>query len=128
MTSSMLGKVRGGGLGAGGSVVLGLESGVLAAGDDQVVSDDGGMNPHELSDAFPAQSEPVHQHPFRVRSAPQPPVHNGPHPATACSDSADGHRGTKDTAFGRPLARRLWGPVPSVAELRTGEVEMTGSR
>ena len=55
-------------------------SGSRAAGNDQVVPDDGGMNAHELRDAFPAQPD---QHPFRVRSAPQPPVHNGHHPATA---------------------------------------------
>jgi hypothetical protein len=66
--------------------VFGLESGILAAGDNQVVPDDGGMNAHELSDAFPAQSEPVHQHPFRVRSAPQPTVHNGPILPRPCPD------------------------------------------
>ncbi|MDF9749191.1 hypothetical protein M2428_000621 [Arthrobacter sp. ES3-54] len=53
----------------------------------KVVSDGGRRNPDEGSDALPAQSEPVHQHPFRVRRAPQPPVHNGPHPATALPEA-----------------------------------------
>jgi hypothetical protein len=50
------GKVRGGeaGFGACSGVVFGLASRILAAGDDQVVPDDGGMNAHEVSDAFPA--------------------------------------------------------------------------
>ena len=77
------GKARGAGSGAGGGVVFALKFRIKAAGNDQVVPVDGGMNAHELRDAFPAQPEPVHQHPFRVRSAPQPPVHNGHHPATA---------------------------------------------
>lgn len=47
-----------------------------------LVSDGGGLGPHQLSDAFPAQPEPVHQHPFRVRGAPQLPVHDGCHLAT----------------------------------------------
>ncbi len=47
----------------------GFESRIPAAADDQVVPDNGGRNPHELSDAFPAQPEPVHQHPFPIRSA-----------------------------------------------------------
>ena len=65
------------GCGAGGGLVFGLEARVLAAGDDEVVSDRGGLGAHEGSDALPAQPEPVHQHPFGVRSAPQPPVHDG---------------------------------------------------
>ena len=104
------GKAPGGGAGSGacGGVVFGLESRVLAAGDDQVVSDGGGMNAHEVSDAFPAQSEPVHQHPFRVRSAPQPPVHNGPHPATALPGRAGAQaRGPPD---GRGPGRPAEGP------------------
>jgi hypothetical protein len=35
-------------------VVFGLEPGVLAAGDDQMVSDGGGLGAHEGSDALPA--------------------------------------------------------------------------
>jgi hypothetical protein len=61
---------EGAGFGNSGGAVCGFESRVLAAGDDQVVPDEGGMRAHQLSDALPAQSEPVHQHPFRVRSAP----------------------------------------------------------
>jgi hypothetical protein len=63
--------------------VFGLEPRVPAAGNGEVVADGGRLGAHEGSDAGPAQSEPVHQHPFRARSAPQPPVHNGHHPATA---------------------------------------------
>ena len=50
--------------------MLGLESGVLAPGDGQVVADGGRLSVDEGSDALPAQSEPVHQHPFGVRGAP----------------------------------------------------------
>ena len=88
-----------------------------------MVPDDGGMNAHELSDAFPAQPEPVHQHPFRVRSAPQPPVHNGHHPATALPREYGGPRGRHwpvrllDLCA---LRRALdsWRPVPRPAERR----------
>jgi len=82
-------EVRGGGAGigcgAGGHLVFGLEARVLAAGNDEVVSDRGGPGAHEGSDALPARPEPVHQHPFGVRSAPQPPVHNGSYPATTAA-------------------------------------------
>lgn len=56
------GKASGGGAGsgAGSGVVFGVKLRIPAAGDDQVVPDDGGMNACEGSDAFPAQSEPVH--------------------------------------------------------------------
>ena len=48
-----------------------LQLRIPAAGDDQMVADGGGLGANEVSDAFPAQPEPVHQHPFRVRGAPQ---------------------------------------------------------
>ncbi|MEC5193384.1 putative membrane protein [Arthrobacter sp. MP_M7] len=61
--------------------MFGFEARVPTSGDDPVIPDDGGMHAHQGGDALPAQSEPVHQHPFRVRSAPYTPVRNEAHPA-----------------------------------------------
>jgi len=58
------GKASGGGAGPGdGGEVCGLKPRITAAADDQVVSDHGGMHAHELSDALPAQPEPVPERP-----------------------------------------------------------------
>jgi hypothetical protein len=56
-----------------------LEPRILASGDNEVVADSGGLGANEVGDAFPAQPEPVHQHPFPVRGAPQFAVHDGCH-------------------------------------------------
>lgn len=44
-----------------------IESGVL-----EPLADCGGLGATEVGYAFPAQPEPVHQHPFCVRIAPPP--------------------------------------------------------
>lgn len=78
------GKARGRGIGfgLGGGQMGFFQPGISAPGDDQVVANSGGLGADEVSDAFPAQPEPVHQHPLGVRGAPQSLVHDGRHPAT----------------------------------------------
>jgi hypothetical protein len=81
---------------------------VPATGDDEVVTDGGWFGPYQLSDAFPAQPEPVHQNPFRVRCAPQPLVHDGSHLACHGRSTAESSRSPAEPCWPAVLNARGW--------------------
>lgn len=81
---------------------------VLSTGDDQVVTDGGGLGPHQVSDAFPIQPEPVHQHPPRARGPPQPLVHDGSHLACHGRSTAERSRSPAEARWPAALNARGW--------------------